>query len=484
MTRIHQLRAAQLWGAVFLALALVLVAIPRSQQSVLAQVPVAEADATLGFVHGAPGAPAIDILVDGLPIMEGLSFGAVTDYVTVTPGEHRFQIVSEDQPPAAALVNEVLDVAPGAAYILAPYGRLNDIGGTIFPVDLSEIEPGESRVRLINLSTDIDNLDLLETGGDEWFGDVGLGQASAYRILPRGAYTMDVRGDNDRVLQTLTDLTFQDTRVYDVVVLGQIFDDSLTLKAFVTRVSPPCARVLGIPGSNSDVCLRLVHASPDAPPIDAYLNDARISEGLDFGTVTTYVAAPSGEGRGLRVVATGSPVEQAAIDTQLGLEPGQAYELIVTGSGDALDLTITGTGLRPVPAGQARLRVVHASPDLGSIDIGIPPLSTIFGGVNFREATNYVVIDAGAHPIEVRPAGDDLTVRLRTNAMIEEAVSYDLIVLGRPSNRSLRFLALRAPLAVREGSVATPVVVTADAAAAETLVPRGIGTAPATPLSG
>jgi hypothetical protein len=460
------------FALVLLALSFVLAMTPLSAAPTMAQDTPAEASATLRFVHGSPGAPDVDVLLDGLPILEGLPFGTVTEYVTLSSGEHRLQIVSEDQPPAAALVDETLDVAPGAAYILTLYGRLNEIAGEVFTIDLSEIEPGDARVRLINLATDTGNIDFLETGGDEWFGDIGLGESSDFQSLPRGTYTADLRGEDGRVLQTLAGLTFQDTRVYNLVALGQIYDDTLTVKVLVTRVTPPCARVLEITGSGGDACLRLVHASPDAPPVDAYLNDALISENLGFGNATTYVTVPSGEGRGVRVVATGSPVEGAVIDTSLDFEPGQAYVMLITGAGEELDLTVTGTDLRPVPEGQARLRVIHASPDMGSIDIGVPPIETLFEGINFGDATNYVVIDADTYPIEVRPGDNELLVTLRTDATIEEGTSYDLVVLGRPGDRSLRFLALRAPLGIRTGDIATPVVMTDDAALAETVIPR------------
>lgn len=165
--------------------------------------------------------------------------------------------------------------------------------------------------------------DLLETGGDEWFGDLSLGKASDYRTLPEGTYTADLRGD-EGVLQTLSGLTFEDTLVYKLVALGQIYDDTLTVKALVTRVTPPCARVLEISGSGGDAFLRLVRASPDAPPVDTYLNDALNGQDLGFTTATMYIAVPSGEDRDVRVVPTGSPVEGAIIDTSLDFEPGQA----------------------------------------------------------------------------------------------------------------------------------------------------------------
>ena len=49
--------------------------------------------------------------------------------------------------------------------------------------------------------------------------------------------------------------------------------------------------------------MRTRTAAPDAPPVDVYLNDALVAQNLDFATASTYVAVPSGEGRGIRVVA-------------------------------------------------------------------------------------------------------------------------------------------------------------------------------------
>ena len=204
----------------------------------------------------------------------------------------------------------------------------------------------------------------------------------------------------------------------------------------MTNVSPPCAEVLGLEGASSDACVRLVHAAPDAPPVDVYLNDAQIAQNLEFGTATEYVTVPSGAGRGVRVTATGTPVEEAVIDASLDFDPGQAYEILVTGGGDDLEATITGTDLRPLAQGQARLRVIHASPDAGAFDVGVAGSEeNLFEGVDFRDATDYIVLDAGDYALEVRPGGEDMTVALQTDATFEEGVTYDLIAAG-PSRRS------------------------------------------------
>jgi hypothetical protein len=470
---------ARLLAPIFIALSLVIALAPAPAW---AQEEIAEADATLRVVHAAPGAPEVDVLVDGQPILQGLAYGTATEYATITPMEHRLQIIPSGQTADAAVVDETLDAAPGRAYLLAVFGLLNDIGGGVYEVDLSEIEPGNARVRLINFSTDSGDADLLETGGDEWFGNVALGEASDYRDVPPGTYSVDLRGDDDRVLETFTDLTFEEARVYDVIALGQLADDSLEIQSLQTTVSPGCAEVLGIEGATADACLRLVHAAPDAPPIDLYVNDAQIAQSLEYGTATEYVAVPSGEGRGVRVTATGAPVEEAVIDTPLDFDAGQAYELVVTGAGDDLELTITGTDLRPVAAGQARLRVIHASPDAGAIDVGVEGSEeNLFEGVDFGDATDYIVLDAGDYPLQVRPGGDDMTVALQSDATLEPGVTYDLIALGRPDDQTLALLALMAPVAIQTGDVATPEAAAEDAALAETVVPEAIEDVEASP---
>src|SRR5215208_6673620 len=199
--------AARVVTIILVALALVVALLPLPATPAMAQDESVEADATLRVIHASPGAPEVDVLLDGQTLLQGLAYGTASSYATLTPEEHRLQVVPTGQTADAAVVDETIDAAPGQAYLLAVFGLLNDIGGDIYDVDLSEIEPGNARVRLINFSPDAGAIDLLETGGDEWFGDVDLGDASDYRDIAPGTYSADVRGgDDDRVLQTVADL--------------------------------------------------------------------------------------------------------------------------------------------------------------------------------------------------------------------------------------------------------------------------------------
>lgn len=468
------------WTGLLSVVALLLGLLPFAPLA--AQDEINEADATLRVIHASPGLPEVDVLLDGQPLLQGVPYGEPTEYVVITPEEHRLQVIPTGQTANAAIVDETLEAAPGQAYLLAVFGLINNVGGDVYAVDLNEIEPGTVRVRLINFSPDAGEVDLLETGGEQWFYDVELGEATDYSGLAPNTYSVDLRGPDDRVLRTVPDLTLAETRVYDILVLGQLADDTLTIQALETAVSPPCSEVLGLEGSGSDACLRLVHAAPDSPPVDVYVNEAGIAKGIEFGTATEYTVVPSGGGRAVRVTAANAPLEEAVVDTSLDFDPGQAYELLVTGAGDDLAITITGTDLRPLPEGQTRLRLIHASPDAGAIDLGVAGSeSNLFVGVNFGDATNYAVVDAGEYPLEVRPGGEDMSVALQSETPLEEGQVYDFVLLGRPADQSLTLLVLTAAAEIRVGEVATPQATTSEAAAAETVVPTTIANAEASP---
>ena len=128
---------------ILVALALVAALLPLQASPVRAQDDTAEADATLRVIHASPGAPEIDVLLDGQTLLQGLAYGTASSYATMTPEEHRVQIVPTGQTADAAVVDETIDAAPGQAYLVAVFGLLNDIGGDVYDVDLSEIEPGQ-----------------------------------------------------------------------------------------------------------------------------------------------------------------------------------------------------------------------------------------------------------------------------------------------------------------------------------------------------
>jgi hypothetical protein len=363
-------------------------------------------DATLRAVHASPGAPAVDLLIDGQPFVQNLTFGSASDYAPLPEGEYTLQIVPTGGAAENAVAETDLEVDAGQAYIVAAMNPLNEIELNDFEVNLDAVEPGKARVRVIHAAPGAEEVDIAITGGDELFGGVGEGDTTDYEEINAGTYSLDIKKD-DEVIFTAENLVFEDGRVYDVFALGELANQTLNLLSLETSVSRPCSEVLGIGGAQ-DACLRVIHASPGSPAVDVYVNGSPVVENLAFGTGTEYLPIPAAEDVQLQVTATGAELDNAVIDEQIDLTAGQAYQVVATGVLDEIEATVSEVDLTPLPEGQSRVRVIHASPDAGAVDISVAEGPTLFEGVEFRDATEYTVVDSGDYTLEVRQEGEDL----------------------------------------------------------------------------
>jgi len=416
---------------------------------------VTDTDATIRVVHASPGAPNVDVLIDGQPVVQNLAFGAATEYLPIPGGDHKVQVTPTGQNADAALIDSDLSVDAGNAYIFVAVNRLNDIEGEVYDVNLDNVDSGKARVRVIHASPDAGDIDVSVTGGDELFGGVSYRDATDYKDLDAGSYSLDIKGDGDRVLLTAQNLPIEDGKAYDIIAIGQIADNTFALLPLETTVSIPCATALGSDGGTEDSCVRIVHVAPGSPEVDVYLNDSPIVMGLTYGTSTDFVAVPEGDNRKIQVVAAGgTPGDSDLVDAEFDVNSRDAYEVIVSGNPDDLQADSAELDLSPLPDGQSRVRVIHSSPDAGGVDVAVADGPTLFEGVDYRDKTDYTTIDSGTYKVQLKK---DDEVALEGDLTFEPGMVYDVLAIGRADDNTLSLLVLSAAALVREGSVATPV---------------------------
>src|SRR5262245_43688500 len=100
---------SRLVGLTTLALALVLTLMPLPRGVAQAQEEMAEAKATLRVVHAVPGVEAVDVLIDGQPVLKRLAYGSTSDYLPMSADNHRVQIVPTGQTANAAVLDDTID---------------------------------------------------------------------------------------------------------------------------------------------------------------------------------------------------------------------------------------------------------------------------------------------------------------------------------------------------------------------------------------
>ncbi|MBA3415593.1 MAG: DUF4397 domain-containing protein, partial [Chloroflexia bacterium] len=218
-----------------------------------------QANATVRVVHASPGAPEVDVLLDGLLLAEAVPFANATDYVPMAPGDHVLQVVPTGGTPDDAVAQVDLTAEPAAAYLFVAAGPLAEIEGRLYDVSLDDIVPDNARVRVVNAAADADGLALAVTGGDTLFDGVGYGDATDYIDLVEGTYSFDLRNAEDLALATVPELVIEEATAYDMVAIGAADGQGPSLLPLLTQVSPPCGAVLSL-GEGDVACVRLVHA--------------------------------------------------------------------------------------------------------------------------------------------------------------------------------------------------------------------------------
>ena len=210
--------------------------------------------------------------------------------------------------------------------------------------------------------------------------------------------------------------------------------------------------------------VRVLHASPDAPAVDIYLDDAVVDAltNVPFGTISDYLPIPAGD-HNVKVYATGA-TSDPVIDADVTVASGASYTVAATG---ALD-SITGQVLEDEPSAScdnAQVRVVHFSADAPAVDVatvGAAPADAVVKNLEYPNATDYLDLPGGTYDLEVRLAGETTVALPLPDVTIEDCRAYSVFAVGSAATPAVGDNALRAVVAVDA---------TATASAAGTLPP-------------
>jgi hypothetical protein len=356
-----------------------------------------------------------------------IRYGEVTPYASVAPGDHEFSIVvgeGEEEPIVITATIESGD----AATVLLVNGE-SGIEVQTFEVNLDRTDTGEARIRMINASSDVGQLDFYGND-DRWFDDVEFPNASDYKDVGWGEYDLTIRHeDSDQPVAAMPATVLNWGNVYDVVMFGSQANDSLQTLTLVTSVSPRCTLLLEVQGLPSDACLRIANLAPSGLPlVDIYYNNVRILESVGLGDRLNYVAVPVFDYEvQVHIVPAGMGTDYSSTYRYVELRVGEAYEMFIVGSANSPAVVGGRVNLTPPPVGQARWRLVQGYPDAASVDVVIKDGPTVFSDVSYKDVTEYIVLDAGDYTFQILDH-ETGSVLYEQEATVEAGMVYDSVV--------------------------------------------------------
>ncbi|MBM7692538.1 hypothetical protein JOC77_001968 [Peribacillus deserti] len=173
--------------------------------------------------------------------------------------------------------------------------------------------------------------------------------------------------------------------------------------------------------------VRVIHASPDSPSVDVYINGMRTLRDVSYKHVSDYLSLPTGRYQ-IDMYPAGTMVS-TVISRKVNIESGRYYTLAAIGPGANLRLMPIEDHLF-VPSSETKLRIAHFSPDAPSVDIAVKNGDVIFPNATFRKMTDYVGLTPMTVDLEVRLTGTSTVVLPLPNIRMNPNTAYTILILG------------------------------------------------------
>jgi hypothetical protein len=395
----------------------------------------------LRVVHASPDAPAVDVYVEGVadPVLVSLSYTETSAYLDVAPGTYNIQLRAHGADPMSTPAFETGDLAlPADAVITAVAAGLlgsmdSEDAFRVIPLVEGFADPGSGNaaVRILHASADAPAvaIDVGNDGSPEIsdfarFAETGAGGVA----LPAGQ-PLDIGIWAGDPLARVT--AFQTPALPEanliLIATGLLGEMPRDMDGFGLLAVGPEGTV-GLIRQNPTVFV--LHGSPDAPAVDVYAGgtDTELVDNLSFGNLSAAVQVPpAAYDLDIRVHDGGAV---AASVTTPQLTAGERYLAVASGfvGGGSPEFTLLPYVESFEESASPVVRVVHASPDAPSVDVGLwdegnkafTPISD-FSDLAFGDASS-----GSGLPINAM----SLTVGVAAAGTTDPAATFDLALGG------------------------------------------------------
>ncbi len=391
----------------------------------------------LRALHASPDAPPVNILVNGAAALTEVDYTDGSGFLPVTE-KTSVQVEAIIPGGNAIVIDETLDLDFSTDYTVIAVG---DVAAPIAPLVIANptderLTPGSLFAQAVHAAPDAPPVDVyVTTPGADLAASAPAASSLAYQDVterlevPAGAYQIRVTLAGDPA-----------TVVFDSGELDLPADADLLLAAVENTgpgTTPIQLVVLDGTGAsdlldaNTPAAATVVHASPDAPAVDILADvDATaedeallLADGVSFTGFCEIGAIPA-PGQYTVSIALDSDNTTVADTIPLAVEPADELTAIATGFATGgtpvIDEVALVTDTRSVVT-ETKLRVVHASPSTGEVDLYLLPDGTDFNdasvtpdfaAVPFGADTGVLSIAPGIYDVYVTPAGDKSVVAI------------------------------------------------------------------------
>ncbi|KRD99595.1 peptidase [Bacillus sp. Root239] len=149
--------------------------------------------------------------------------------------------------------------------------------------------------------------------------------------------------------------------------------------------------------------VRIVHASPDAPAVDIFVDDKALVEGAKFKDASNSLPLSAGSHKVEVYEAKTKGTKDSIIEATLVVDGGKSYTVAAVNKAENLELQAF-TNNKQGMDGKASLRVAHLSPDAPAVNVGPKGAAPLFKDLSFKSISGYQVVNPGSYDLSVSTA--------------------------------------------------------------------------------
>lgn len=391
------------------------------------QVVEPDQNAQLRVLHASPDAPKVNILVNGNTLLEGVDYAQGSALNDVNPGTYTVQVdailLNDETAPAIGPAD--FELSDGTRYEVIAVNTVKDdlLEPLVVTSQIEDIEDGSVRVQVVHATASAPEVDVYVTApGTDIANESPLG-TFAYKgtlgpvVVDEGEYQVRVTPAGSKtVVYDSGDISLSGDLVVAAIPNTGNGGSPIQLVAMDGTASAV------IKDQNTPASIRVVHDSPDAPPVDIVVNgdfDAPLVEDLAFPNATDFVEVPA-DTYNIRVAVANT--QTTVIDEDLTFEKDERYSVYAVNFVTDIEPLVLSETTRRI-ATEAKVRLVHGSPTAPAVDIyvtapgvSIDSAEPAFTGVNFKDETGFVPLTPGSYQVRVTPEGTK-TVAIDTGAI-------------------------------------------------------------------
>jgi len=202
--------------------------------------------------------------------------------------------------------------------------------------------------------------------------------------------------------------------------------------ASLTAAGALALALAGPSAAASDAMVRVLHASPDAPQVDVYVNGNKVAplSGLSFGDLSKYVAVPGGT-YAIKVCATADATVCPIDVPALAVASGTHYTIAATNNLATIETQVLVDDPSP-KAGKVQVRVAHFSADTPAVDVLTQDKSKkVVENLAYPKATDYLTLAPGTYDLIVCANADNTVCPLDPGPLdLASGTSYTVFAIG------------------------------------------------------